>query len=286
LGDLPVTFIVGFAKYNSKNAYDKLQKDLTFSGGPCGNHKFHAVESILLPVNEHKVDAWQRELEVLLELVQLTLTLKLPDITTIVKKLIGQLKEASTPEIQGLGDDIFLLSPKNKKMILGATFAFWNGSDNGHEFEHQATVYYTISSILQKLRTVPKKGGVIPLGQGYIIRLLDPLLFDRFNEGIIHASVLRAAKSRELNYSADDDKSKIVGSLIERMIKHPDLKESEGLPEFLLALCTKKLQVKKDHINGLNNHSIDRTKYPFTWLLAEHTKDKLFSTKKEKQEYF
>ena len=207
--DLPITYIVGFAKYNSKPELDKLQKDLTFADGPCGHHTFHAIEKILLPINEQKKNSWRKELDVLKELLQ---KYSGDDRKVyLITERHSQLIKSSSNEVQGLGSDLFLNSPRGKKMILGKTFAFWDKVDNSEVFKHHATVYFTLSSVLQRLRTEKKKSGIIPLGEGYIIRQLDPLLFDRFNEGIIQASVLRAAKARELDYSASDSNSRIVG---------------------------------------------------------------------------
>ena len=153
----------------------------------------------------------------------------------------------------------------------------WGSLSTKSDFHHQASVYFTISSVLQRLRTVKRKNGIAPLSEGYIIRQLDPLLFDRFNEGIIQSSVLRAAKARELDYSASDSKSRIIGSLIERMIKYPDSKESEALPEFLLALCTGKLQIKKDHISRLKDVEFNAKDYPVLFMLGELVKVNVFN---------
>jgi hypothetical protein len=125
------------------------------------------------------------------------------------------------------------------------------------------------------LRTETDKSGIKPLGDGYIIKQLDPLLFDRFNEGIIQASVLRCAKSKELDYRDSDTQSKIIGSLIERMLKHPDSKESSGLSEFLLALCLKRLQIKKNHLPDFKNHPLDQVRHPIAWILAEQLQQPL-----------
>jgi hypothetical protein len=275
--ELPITYIVGFAKYNSEDEFKKLQMDLKFSEGPCGFHQFHVIEKILLPINEHKENSWDKELEILKELkVKHKGDSALLD---VIEQRNKQLRNASAAETQGLGNKLFLQSPKGNDLVLGKTFAFWNKGDNDQDFHHQATVYFTVSSVLQRLRTVPNKKGVVPLGSGYIIKQLDPLLFDRFNEGVIQASVLRAAKSRELDYSADDTKSRIVGSLIERMLKFPESQESTGLPEILLALCTKKLQIKKDHLLGFDDHSIDKVKYPMTWMLVEYARELLLKSK-------
>ena len=266
--ELPITYIVGFAKYNSEAEFKKLQMDLKFSEGPCGHHQFHVIEKMLLPINEHKENSWEKELE----LLKLLKAQHSSD-TQLLRELNARdklLRSASSSDNQGLGEELFLKSPKNQPLVLGPTFAFWNKGDNDNYFQHQATVYFTISSVLQRLRTVEKNNRTAPLATGYIIRQLDPLLFDRFNEGIIQASILRTAKSRELDYSAADDKSRIIGSLIERMLMSPEAEESRGLPEILLALCTKKLQVKKDHLTGFDSHKINKNNHPMTWMLVEY----------------
>ncbi|HIP26401.1 MAG TPA: hypothetical protein EYG80_01970 [Flavobacteriaceae bacterium] len=269
--ELPITYIVGFAKYNSESELKKLQMDLKFSEGPCGHHQVHVIEKILLPINEHKKHSWDKELEILN-----ILAAKYEDndkLKETIEKRNKQLRQASSIENKGLGEDLFLPSPLGDSLILGKTFAFWDKGDNDEEFYHQSTVYFTVSSVLQQLRTKAKKDGAIPLKTGYIIRQLDPLLFDRFNEGIIQASVLRTAKSRELDYSADDANSKVIGSLIERMLKFPETKEAEGLSEILLALCTKKLQIKKDYLLGLDDNNLGKEKHTMAWMLVEYAKE-------------
>jgi len=269
--ELPITYIVGFAKYNSESELKKLQMDLKFSEGPCGHHQVHVIEKILLPINEHKKHSWDKELEILN-----ILAAKYEDndkLKETIEKRNKQLRQASSIENKGLGEDLFLPSPLGDSLMLGKTFAFWDKGDNDEEFYHQSTVYFTVSSVLQQLRTKAKKDGAIPLKTGYIIRQLDPLLFDRFNEGIIQASVLRTAKSRELDYSADDANSKVIGSLIERMLKFPETKEAEGLSEILLALCTKKLQIKKDYLLGLDDNNLGKEKHTMTWMLVEYAKE-------------
>lgn len=273
--DIPITYIVGFAKYNSEGEFKKLQMDLKFSEGPCGFHQFHTIEQILLPINEHKEHSWEKEIE-LLKILEAKHSSDKKLLRTIELRS-KRLKEASSSTKKGLGRDLFMPSPAGKHLVLGKTFAFWNKADNSDEFYHHATVYFTVSSVLQRLRTVAKAGGHAPLGRGYIIRQLDPLLFDRFNEGVIQASILRSAKSRELDYSADDAKSRVVGSLIERMLQDPEAEDSNGLPEFLFALCIKRLQVKKDHLLGFDRHRLIKDKHPMVWMLAEHVKDTLLN---------
>ncbi|RZG79455.1 hypothetical protein EXE10_15765 [Acinetobacter sp. WCHAc060033] len=263
----PITYVIGFAKYNSEADFKKLQNDLKFSTGPSGHHSIHVIEKILLPINEHDEIIWDKEIEFLNSISpQYSQN---PSLKMRIDSRIELLKNCRSIEVQGLGESLFLNTINTDPLVLGKSFAFWNPIDNKKEFKHQATVYFTISSILQKLRTEKGKSGLIPLGDGYIIRQLDPLLFDRFNEGIIQASVLRCAKSKELDYRDNDNQSKIIGSLIERMLMNPDSKESSGLSEFLLALSLKRLQIKKNHLPDFENHCLDQAKHSMAWILAE-----------------
>jgi hypothetical protein len=202
-----------------------------------------------------------------------------PDMADIPRQVVGlrldQLRMAASNSVCGLGRTLFLPSLKGKHLILGPNFAFWNDLQSKSYFEHQATVYFTIASIIQGLRrgrTVFSNS--LPLKEGYVVKKLDPLLFDRFNEGVIHAAILRAAKPSELDYSNDEYASKVIVSLIERMISRPDDPESESLPEFLLALCTFKLQVKLDYFSSIPDmgESLAETDYPMAVQLLKRLK--------------
>lgn len=273
---LPISYVVGFAKYNDPGSYTKLRNDLCHNNGcpHLGKHQFHAIEEIMLPTMEHRINAWSREIEVTKKVIMLR---GLPDSSVAVLTARDKfLREASDAACKGIGEHIFLPCPQGKNMILGKTFAFWSDKDNSEEWSHHGTVYYTISNILQGLRYNASGRNNPPLKSSYVLKQLDPLIFDRFNEGIIQAAVLRAAKPSELDYSASDDSSRVVGSLIERMLRHPSANTSEALPEFLLALCSHKLQVKKDHISYLLEASIDKDAYPYTFAMVEYARIVIF----------
>ena len=266
---LPVTYLIGFAKYNSKDDFEKLKQDLTYSKGLSGMHTLYAVEEILLPINEMKQTSWDKEINLLNEISpQYEST---PILKDTIEERINHLKRCRSMEVKGLGDSLFIKINNDSELHLGKNFAFWDEADTGEPWEHQATVYFTISSILQNLRT-GTKDGKNPLGGGYIIRQLDPLLFDRFNEGIIQASLLRCAKPLELDYRRDIQKSTIVGSLIERMLANPDSPESSGLAEFLLALCLKKLQIGKNDLQIFNKYSLDQNRHSMAWIFLQQLK--------------
>lgn len=72
-------------------------------------------------------------------------------------------------------------------------------SDGGTEQE----VYYTIQCVRHTNRRSGKAGQYAVLSEGGNRFVIDPHMFDRFNDPILQASILRAAEVGELDYSAD-----------------------------------------------------------------------------------
>lgn len=264
--EVPITYLVGFVKYNDEASYAKLKMDLRFCKNQYGFHDFVEIEKIMLPLNEFRDTYYTKELK-----FWSSFSIDEPE----VRNRVEYLRQVTSTDKKGACRKLFLASPKGEDFSLGKTFAFWNEVDSSNGFSDQAPVYFTISSILQKLRY--ETSGKAPLRRGYIIRQLDPLLFDRFNEGIIQASVIRASKPRELDYSASDESSKIIGTLLHRMIKFPKENFSEALPEFLLALCLNHLQIKKDHIRFLDSCDLNSLKeFPLLNIMISYIRKSMF----------
>ena len=92
----------------------------------------------------------------------------------------------------------------------------------------------------------------------FVKNVLDPFVFNRFNDGIIQASLLRAARNEELNYSCSKKISADMLMLLKTFLKSVDEYQGEAILEFLYALAIGKLRLSKEHYNEfiieLNNH--------------------------------
>ena len=69
----------------------------------------------------------------------------------------------------------------------------------------------------------------------FVRNLIDPFIFNRFNDGIIQSAILRAAKEEELNYSYSLKNSTDMYTLLKTIIKHRDEYQGEAILEFLYA---------------------------------------------------
>ncbi len=129
-------------------------------------------------------------------------------------------------------------------LILNEDFAFWEGTYLPSPY--QAEVLATFSTILQNARTSKLQSSEQQLRSPMLMHVaLDPENFARFNEGIIHAALLRAALPSELDYRGDIHGSAYMVTLLKRIAAKFDLPQTATL-EFLSAIATGRLQLNPD----------------------------------------
>ncbi|WP_454170151.1 hypothetical protein [Microbacterium paulum] len=98
-------------------------------------------------------------------------------------------------------------------------------------------MYYTIQCVRHTNRRSGKAGQYAVLSEGGNRFVIDPHMFDRFNDPILQASILRAAEVGELDYSADSAISWTMRSLIAYLVSRAGHPEAAAVNEFLLSLC-------------------------------------------------
>jgi hypothetical protein len=193
---------------------------------------------------------------------------------------------------RGLANELFY--PKwnkrgYKQLELRKNFAFFkfDGYD-GHV--SQGDVYFTISNILNNLRNrepeLGRDGNTISsLQQSAFVRnLLDPGNFDRFNDGVIQASLLRGACAEELSYQIEPDLSLEMFGTFETLIKYHLQDQGEALIEFLYALASQKMSLLPNHLQDIIQLVKVKCDEELTVLMAEYINYVWFELPKEKKE--
>jgi hypothetical protein len=142
--------------------------------------------------------------------------------------------------------DLFVSSRHDAPLQLQHGFALWP-EGLAERNPSQADVYFTIASVLQNRRAVAD------VGEGRALRtdlfqqtLLDPGNFGRFSDGIIQASILRAARPNELNYTLSPDHSRDMARFARRVVLNSDRPRGEAAAEFLIALGTRRLRLRPE----------------------------------------
>lgn len=234
-----ITYLVGFSKLPSFEAFEQLRKDLCLGG-----HELVPLQTCYLPRQSEKaLSPWDIELGKLQQFEGDKDDIDGTDVE-LPQVLQSRLDTLVSPSHD---DKLFIDAPTGNPLALRGTFAFWAGLGIKTEDSTQADVYWTIQSILHDLRLENDKG----LATTYHSTLLSPVCFDRFNDGVIQACLLRSAKPTELNYAVDENFSRQITDIIISVISNSDNAQGEGCLEFLMALWCGRLKVQDEHLKEI-----------------------------------
>jgi hypothetical protein len=250
---LRIVYFVGISRTRNKEYLSFLKSNLKHGGYGSESSSFIEVESIFCN-NDSKNTSWLKEIKFLKDFSNFIKD-EMPLFNSTVKYLEERkktLQVSSGDKERGLALKLFyprLLLKGSEELEIRKNFAFFN-FDKYDEDVSQADIYFTISNIINTLRNSDKQDRT--LKQTVFVRsILDPANFNRFNDGIIQASILRAANPEELSYGIDYDLSQEMTNTLETVIKYNNDEQGEALVEFLFAIATKKLTLKKIHLQKI-----------------------------------
>lgn len=150
------------------------------------------------------------------------------------------------------------LHGQTSALNIANDFVYLNTANN-REAISQADVYAIVSNLLTCCRNGnrdfdnPVLRGIdqaIWANSVYGQTLLCPRNFKDFNDGILHAAILRAAKASELRYETDDELSEEVLEVLLSEIDAWRLGSGQALAEFVLSIATGRLTMKRKHLES------------------------------------
>lgn len=240
------TYIAPIFRACSKTERSRVRSNLTF--GEHGPNTFNLYSLIELDLPECEKDhSWKVELEYLNKLVSWA-DINDKQIPDTISHRIQFLRDAPST---GISDQLFWPDPKGRELRIRPDFALIN-NDGGNRDVSQADVFVVVSALLLHLRNgVKNKPRLNQKLFEWVV--LSPDNFQRFNDGVIQAALLRAARNKEFVYLANEIFSTRLKELILAQIQNINQghEDGEGLMEFLLAMLTKRLvliQSDKDEI--------------------------------------
>lgn len=221
--DKPRTYLAGFSKHAHLMRTERMRRNLRWSNGPF-EHRVIELEPLSLPQPGH-LSAWQAEIRLIRALAG---ELSEHDADSLLDSRLAQLHSLAAPSASGF----FWSAPDGQSLRLNPTFAFFDVEREMSEGD----VIYTIAWTLELMRAGPKPELVRTTGHHAVIA---PAMFDRFNDGIIQAAILRQALPHELFYAASPDHSTSMGDILVRVMTN-----AEGAAfEFLVSLACGRLRL-------------------------------------------
>jgi hypothetical protein len=245
-----VTFLIGFARMPSDRALRELRSNLTYGERP-GDRGWCVGRAVHCPLAgpDSRTD-WDQERDLLASLIG-----NIDDATlaTRIQERIKVLDSAGTAESRGLQQNVFWPNLTGERLQIRSGFAFF--PDASDRNASQADVYFAVASVLHHLRR--PDGPLAP--NALLHRVLSPHCFDRFNDGVIQASFLRAAWPIELDYSDSDQLSREMADVIRHVLGHIDTQAGEAAREFVLALALGQLRLRAADLDALRSKfSVDQ----------------------------
>lgn len=235
--NIRLIYFVGINRISDSDKHKELKSNIKYGLYGAENSSFVEIETINCD-NSNTETPWEIELDHLREIQE-----GLNEPSNFVNERIITITNFSSKTFKGGAKKIFYPDILGNELEIRKNSAFFNSNDYFGEVT-QSDVYFTISCVLNNMRNNRIDG----LYQtNFVKNLLDPFVFNRFNDGIIQAAILRAAKSEELNYSFSRKNSEDMLMLLKTFARHSDEYQGEALLEFLYAICIGKLRLFKEH---------------------------------------
>ena len=246
--EAPLLYFAGLVATESVERTETLTRNLALTHN-AAEHPLIFVDQINLP-GMAAPNAWDRELAVLDE----TANRGVP-ISAELDQRRERLRQTST----ALEQELFLTNAPGDPLRIQRGFAFWPEA-LPDEPNTQADVFFTIAAILQGLRTGEGRNDKQTLRTEWFYRtLLSPENFGRFNDAVIQASLLRAARPSELDYTDNARTSAEAARVIRRILESATAPRGEAAAEFLIALATGRLRLAKDDLAAVLNNLPSQT---------------------------
>jgi hypothetical protein len=259
-----ITYLVGLARYPSQDIAVEIESNITYGEQPR-DYGYFAVERVFLPlVGSRAQTTWDLELDLINDLLRDCE----PDARAILEVRSATIRGAADHAVRGMVDDLFWSKPNGEAMQLRRGFAFFNFEPPPETRVSQADVFFTIVAILHALRSAREaRESLFP--HEHLRRVLSPRCFDRFNDGVIQSSLLRAATRLELDYATDENLSNEMWQFLDFTFRERTNDPGEACREFLLALALGRLRLRPEDTRRLREAHGDASPDPVERLLWE-----------------
>lgn len=137
----------------------------------------------------------------------------------------------------------YLQTASGNDLQLTSGFVFWDPSSQIRAESNNAAVsFLAMSAALQNAREHGEAGSRLSSSMHETV-VLDVENFLRFNDGVLQASLLRAAYPHELDYSGSPELSEMLREFLEKVFLNASRPYGEASLEFGLALATQRLRL-------------------------------------------
>lgn len=278
---LRLVYFIGLARTNTEEYLNSLKTNLKQGAYGKESNSFVEVENLFCN-KDSKGTSWLKEKDFIADLLDTIEEEKLPVATAFFKDRIELIDESVSTRQKGLANSLFYPNTQAIALELRKGFAFFNFPDYTDDVS-QADIYFTINTVITNLRNCDDYEHCLRQTE-FVRNIIDPHNFNRYNDGIIQACILRSAYPSELSYHIDEELSSDMKAILEKIIEQHKTPQGEGLLEFLYAVSTEKLTLKKEHLFELSTKLDSITDNELVKALNFHIKKNILDDKPTLQE--
>lgn len=239
-----VTYVAGLAVAETAKELSALRTFLTYGELGKDTFTFAPASTLMLPMAQRTRTPWDLELELLQRLRD--------DAEDVAFDATLQARLEVLEDVAQRHDELFL-SGLHGALRINHDFVYLK-VDGDADAISQGDIFAVVSNLLACVRT-GNKGLTVPTMQEpvhfqrsiYGLVLLNPLNFENYNDAILRAALLRGARETELHYVGDEQASARMFSVIRASVLGWPRGEGDALPEFLMAMATRRLRLSLVH---------------------------------------
>ncbi len=242
--DGSVSYLAVADLIGSKNERDRLRSNLTFGQHGPGTFSMHTLMCLPLDCYE-EMPSWEAEIQELRRVMDWADDQEL-DLPDEVERRIRYLEKAPS---EGMTEHLFWPAANGEALALRSDFTLIQDARR-EPAATQADLFAVMSLVLTSLRHSADVNRRLA-HNAYERVVLAPYNFDRFNDGVLQASLLRSARPQELAYGACEFSvsEQMFGVLVHALPNNDVPEKSEALMEFLIALLTRRMSLHPLHLN-------------------------------------
>jgi hypothetical protein len=227
----------------TKSERDRLRSNLTFGQHGSGTFSLHTLFCLPIDFND-ELPSWETEIQELKRVIDWADDLEV-DVPDEVETRINYLLKAPA---EGIVEGLFWSAADGSALALRSDFTLIQDARR-EPAASQADLFAIMSLVLTALRHSTDVTRRLA-HNSYERVVLSPHNFDRFNDGVLQASLLRSARPHELAYGACDYlvSEQMLGVLMHALPGGDVPEKSEALMEFLIALLTRRMSLHADHV--------------------------------------
>lgn len=257
-----VTYVSALTLAETPDQYLDLKTFLSYGERGADTFTYRDARRLALPVRRVDGNSWTDELDMLSALPE-------RDIEEIA------LRRWCLSSQQVAREGLFWPGHKGA-LAIQRDFVYLDTSANAGQIS-QADVYAVVSNLLAAARAGstdftkrPKASDAVVLSQSvYGHVLLTPESFMTFNDGVLKASLLRAARKSDLMYEVDVGYSRRMSEIVIAELRGWTSGSGDALPEMLVALATQRLRLRDADRAEIRQATVDSGLAPYLIALAK-----------------